>query len=219
VDVRLIAASNDSLDDSISKGTFREDLYYRLAEFVISLPPLRGRREDILPLAQAFLSEATVELKRPASVITEPAAALLHEYNWPGNIRQLRNVMRRVALQTTSVSIEPDDLRPLLGPVFHSSVEPVAAAVQASSGPAPAVPINAVSNGHSSLGDTSVGDRSLKDIGRIAIEAAEKQAIMEALSRTYGNKQKAAQLLRTDYKTLFVKLKRYGLGNAHTKIN
>jgi two-component system, NtrC family, response regulator HydG len=92
VNVRIIVATNESLHDHIDKGLFRQDLYYRLAEFVISLPPLRERREDILPLAKFFLDEASVELKRPGSLITGAAAQLLQGCPWPGNIRQLRNV-------------------------------------------------------------------------------------------------------------------------------
>ncbi len=205
VDVRLIAASNHSLDNSVSKDLFREDLYYRLAEFVISLPPLRERREDILPLAHAFLGEATVELKRPASVITEGAANLLRDCAWPGNIRQLRNVMRRAALQTTGVAIDAKDLQALLQVASGSSHEPPAAVHAASPSAAWDTAAAAVSN----------NGRSLKDIARVAFEAAEKQAIAEALRTTGGHKQKAAQLLQTDYKTLFVKLKRYGIGRDH----
>jgi DNA-binding NtrC family response regulator len=208
VDVRIIAATNEALDDRISKGLFRDDLYYRLAEFVISLPPLRERREDILPLARAFLGEATVELKRPASVITEGAADLLRDCPWPGNVRQLRNVMRRAALQTTGVAIDAKDLQSLLQAASDSNHEPVATVHAAPSSAAWDAAPAAVSN----------GGRSLKDIAKVAFEAAEKQAIMEALRTTGGHKQKAALLLQTDYKTLFVKLKRYGLGNAHFKM-
>jgi DNA-binding NtrC family response regulator len=206
--VRIIAATNEALDDRISKGLFRDDLYYRLAEFVISLPPLRERREDILPLARAFLGEATVELKRPASVITEGAADLLRDCPWPGNVRQLRNVMRRAALQTTGVAIDAKDLQSLLQAASDSNHEPVATVHAAPSSAAWDAAPAAVSN----------GGRSLKDIAKVAFEAAEKQAIMEALRTTGGHKQKAALLLQTDYKTLFVKLKRYGLGNAHFKM-
>ena len=198
VDVRIIAATNEALNKHIEKGLFRQDLYYRLAEFVISLPSLRERRDDILPLAKHFLEEASVELKRPGSLIADSAAGLLQAYAWPGNIRQLRNVMRRVALQAPGVEIEAKDLGPLLQ-------EGVAAEQQKPGPVSPAADaaLPAVTNGG-----------SLKDIARNAGEAAEKQAIVEALRATGGNKQKAAQRLRTDYKTLFVKLKRYGLSNA-----
>src|SRR5260370_6386895 len=114
VDVRIIVATNESLRDHIDKGLFRQDLYYRLAEFAISLPPLRERREDILPLAQHFLEEASVELKRPGSVIAQSAARVLQACPWPGNIRQLRNVMRRAVLQAPGVTTDANDIQPLL---------------------------------------------------------------------------------------------------------
>jgi DNA-binding NtrC family response regulator len=198
VDVRIIAATNENLNKHIEKGLFRQDLYYRLAEFVISLPALRERREDILPLARHFLEEASVELKRPGSVVTDSAARLLQAGSWPGNIRQLRNVMRRAALQAPGVTIDARDLQPLL--------QEVSAVDDEASVPVPFAP---------DTGTTALADGgSLKDIAKNATEAAEKQAIVEALRVTGGNKQKAAQRLQTDYKTLFVKLKRYGLGNA-----
>jgi two-component system response regulator HydG len=198
VDVRIIAATNEALNDHIGKGLFREDLYYRLAEFVISLPPLRERREDILPLAQQFLGEATVELKRSASLITEAAARLLLDCPWPGNVRQLRNVMRRAALQLSGTAIEAVDLVPMLSQNNGGGEPHAAIATPPISCPGP---IAAPATG------------SLRDIAKMAVEQAEKQAIVAALRATNGQKQKAARLLKTDYKTLFVKLKRYGLGS------
>ncbi len=198
VDVRIIAASNEDLHQHVDKGLFRQDLYYRLAEFIISLPPLRERREDILPLAKSFLDEAGVELKRPGSIITSEAASLLQACSWPGNIRQLRNVMRRVSLQTPGVAITGKAIEPLLKE-DHVRLAPLA--------PVPA---------HAPTEMTAIpnGAESLREIARSATEAAEKHAISEALRATGGNKQKAATRLKTDYKTLYVKLKRYGLGTA-----
>ncbi|HXR35762.1 MAG TPA: sigma-54 dependent transcriptional regulator [Candidatus Binataceae bacterium] len=199
VDVRIIAACNEDLHQHVDKGLFRQDLYYRLAEFVISLPPLRERREDILPLAKCFLDEASVELKRSGSIITGEAASLLQACPWPGNIRQLRNVMRRAALQTTGAVISGKAIQPLLQAGHGLSPEPLAPVPAPGPGEMPTAPN---------------GAESLRDIARSATEAAEKHAIIEALRATGGNKQKAATRLKTDYKTLFVKLKRYGLGNA-----
>jgi DNA-binding NtrC family response regulator len=195
VDVRVIAASNANLQDQVHKGLFRQDLYFRLAEFVISLPPLRARPEDIVPLARSFLDEARVELKRPASVLTEGAARLLQNYRWPGNIRQLRNVMRRAALQSTGATIEAAELEPMLA--------------DESSGAAPAQV-----SWSAALPAPEFNGFSLRDVARSAQEAAEKRAIIDALRATGGHKQKAAMLLKTDYKTLFLKLKRYGLSST-----
>jgi DNA-binding NtrC family response regulator len=202
-DVRIIAATNDSLVEQINKGLFRQDLYFRLAEYAIALPPLRERREDILALARCFLEEASVELKRPASVIADSAAAMLQEYNWPGNIRQLRNVMRRAALQGTGVALVAGDIEAMLLDDGQSVEMAAAAAPQA---------VAATPAGNAAV--HKIDGMSLRDVARLAQEEAEKLAIIEALRATRGHKQKAAQLLKTDYKTLFVKLKRYGLGNG-----
>jgi DNA-binding NtrC family response regulator len=182
VDVRLIAATNQTLEDQVRRGHFRQDLYFRLAEFVIALPPLRERREDVLPLARRFLEEASLELHRPASTLSPPAVAVLEAHTWPGNVRELRNAIRQAALSATGVTIEPADLRHLLGKS--------AAAAE--------------------VGPVALGG-SLRDIARAASAAAEKQAIAEALRLAKGNKAEAARILKTDYKTLYLKLKRYGL--------
>src|SRR5262249_20594540 len=151
------------------------------------------------------LEEARVELKRPASLLTDAGAGLLQAYHWPGNIRQLRNVMRRAALQSSGVAIEAVDLAPMLADenvCGEAALGTAGLGGAAALGP-PTTRAPAESNG-----------MSLPDIARIAVEEAEKRAIPQALRATRGHKQKAAQLLQTDYKTLFVKLKRYGLGGG-----
>src|SRR5881396_3260102 len=106
VDVRIVAASNVSLEREVRAGRFRQDVYYRLNEFVIALPPLR-ERDDILNLANDFLAEASTELDRPCGKITAAAAEVLLRYHWPGNVRELRNVIRRASLLASGV-IEPE---------------------------------------------------------------------------------------------------------------
>ena len=208
VDARLIAASNHSLDISVSKGLFREDLYYRLAEFVIVLPPLRERREDILPLAQAFLGEATVELKRPASVITQARSRSAARLPLAGQYPSIAQCDAACGAADNERGNRRPGPRTVVANSFRfhpgAACDRSGRSSSAASNPAP----DAVSN----------SGRSLKDIARVAFEAAEKQAITEALRTTGGHKQKAALLLQTDYKTLFVKLKRYGLGNPHFKM-
>ncbi len=100
VDIRIIAATNKKLEEEVEKGTFREDLYYRLETFELRLPPLRERREDILPLANTFL-EADAASNHPPK-ISDSAASLLLAYNWPGNARELRNAMKRAFLMSAS---------------------------------------------------------------------------------------------------------------------
>ena len=182
VDVRIVAASNVPLEREVRAGRFRQDVYYRLNEFGITLPPLR-ERDDILHLANEFLPEAGMELGRPCRKISDAAAQVLLRYHWPGNVRELRNVIRRAILLATEV-IEPE----------HLSVLPVE--------PSPATAL---------WGEPAPAGFSLKDIGEAAAADAEAQAIRRALQTTAGNKSAATRLLRTDYKTLYLKLKQYGI--------
>src|SRR5438067_2026392 len=108
VQVRFIAASNVPLEREVRAGRFRQDVYYRLNEFAITLPPLRDR-DNILHLANAFLAEASGELGRPCRKISEAAAQVLLRYPWPGNVRELRNVIRRASLLAAD-EIEPEHL-------------------------------------------------------------------------------------------------------------
>jgi two-component system nitrogen regulation response regulator GlnG len=185
VNVRIIAASNVPLEAEMRAGRFRQDLYYRLTEFTITLPPLRERRDDILTLAKRFMEEAGMELKRPIRGLSEEAAEILLQHPWPGNARELRNVIRQAVLLSPGL-ILPEHLRALCAaePVAPSGGEP----------------------GRGLLG------LSLKEASEKAIAEVERQAIRQALQTTQGNKSKAAQLLKTDYKTLHLKTKRYGIG-------
>src|SRR5438876_883306 len=182
VAARIIAASNVPLEREVRAGRFRQDVYYRLNEFGITLPPLR-ERDDILHLANEFLPEAGMELGRPCRKISDAAAQVLLRYHWPGNVRELRNVIRRAILLATEV-IEPE----------HLSVLPV--------DPSAATALR---------GESAPLDSALKDIGEAAAADAEAQAIRRALQTTAGNKSAATRLLRTDYKTLYLKLKQYGI--------
>ncbi|MBZ0156759.1 MAG: sigma-54 dependent transcriptional regulator [Alphaproteobacteria bacterium] len=110
VDVRIIAASNRNIMQSVEKNTFRDDLFFRLGEFVITLPPLRDRSEDIPLFARKFLAEASLELKKQMQGITDDAIALLMKHSWPGNIRELKNVMRRAVLLSGDGVVCPKDI-------------------------------------------------------------------------------------------------------------
>jgi transcriptional regulator with GAF, ATPase, and Fis domain len=184
VDVRIIASSNVPLEGEVRAGRFRQDLFYRLNEFSINLPPLRERLEDVLYLANRFLAEASLEFGRAIHVISDEAADVLLAHPWPGNVRQLRSVMRRAALLSQE-GIGPEHL-PALGPET-SSAPPVKEA------------------------DSAPQGRSLKVIAAAAAAVAERQAISQALQETKGNKSAVARLLGVDYKTIQLKLKRYGL--------
>jgi Nif-specific regulatory protein len=111
VDVRLIAATNRDLPTMVANGLFREDLYYRLNVVSIDMPPLRDRKEDILPLAGWFIRRFSSELKKKIDGLDAEAQKMLMRYNWPGNIRELENAIERAALLAEGALIRADDLR------------------------------------------------------------------------------------------------------------
>jgi DNA-binding NtrC family response regulator len=187
VAVRIIAASNVPIGEEVRMGRFRADVYYRLNEFVITLPPLR-ERDNILDLANSLLAEAATALDRPCRKISEAAAKVLLRYHWPGNVRELRNVIRRACLLASGV-IEPEHLSIL-------PVEPCAVTVRHNE-PGPA--------------GSMAGGSSLRELAELAVLDAEGQAIRLALQATGGNKSEAARLLKVDYKTLHIKMKRFGI--------
>jgi DNA-binding NtrC family response regulator len=184
VDVRIVAASSLDFEEEIRKGQFRADLYYRLNEFTILVPPLRSRREDIPDLASRFLAEASMELGKSVRGISEAAMSLLQGHYWPGNVRELKNAIRKASLLATDL-ITPEHL-----PAFG----------RADARTAPAADVPRVTE-----------DLSLKETAELAMEEAARQAIARALRAAKGNKSQAAKLLRTDYTTLHSKMKRYGI--------
>lgn len=109
-DIRIIAATNRNLEDMVAKGTFREDLYYRLNVVSIHVPPLRERREDIPLLADYFLHKYAQENNRTMSMFDQETCSLLADYNWPGNVRELANVVERAVIMSTGCVIFPEDL-------------------------------------------------------------------------------------------------------------
>jgi two-component system nitrogen regulation response regulator GlnG len=185
VDLRVIAASNVRLAEEVQSGRFRQDLFHRLNEFLIRLPPLRERPEDIRHLAQRFLAEANLELRKNVRGMTPAAVAMLESYAWPGNVRELRNVIRRATL----LSVERIGPEHLVG--LGSTAETAA------------VP----TGGAEGLGPGS----SLKLLLQQTVAQVEREAIERVLRQTRGNKSQAARLLQIDYKTLYAKLKAYSI--------
>lgn len=112
VDCRIVAATNRDLREAIREGTFREDLFYRLNVITLHMPALRERREDIVPLAQHFLGQLVAELKREPLEIAARTASILEAYSWPGNVRQLRNAIERMAVLVRGPKLTPDLLPP-----------------------------------------------------------------------------------------------------------
>ncbi len=114
VDVRVIAATNKHLIEEVREGRFREDLYYRLSTVVITIPPLRERKEDILPIFTTFLHRIAAKYNMPMKKLDDSARALLLNYRWPGNVRELRNVAEQVQVLIKKEVITAEDIRPFL---------------------------------------------------------------------------------------------------------
>lgn len=171
VDVRLVTATNENLEQAIEKGTFREDLYHRINEFTLRMPQLKDRREDILLFANFFLDQANREMDKHLTGFDEKACRALLEYHWPGNLRQMKNIVRRATLLAQGKFITTDELSDLQEP----APPPVLAGIP------------------------------------LRNEETEKQHIIEALRQTGYNKSRAALLLGIDRKTLYNKLKLYGI--------
>lgn len=187
VDVRVIAATNKDLKDEISKGKFREDLYYRVNVVPIYLPPLRERKEDIPLLVKGFIKEFRRDYGCRTHDILPGAVALLQEYFWPGNIRELRNVIERIM----TLYGEKDMIIPEYLPHEIRGSRPEAVAESA---PQSVLRV----------------DESLDD----AVARVEKELILNALERTNGVQAKAAELLKTTRRILKYKMDKLGI--THT---
>ena len=183
IDVRFIAATNSDLQAQVKDGQFRSDLYFRLAQYTIHLPPLRERPEDIPHVAERFMREVSVELRRPMQGIAPEAMDCLKRHRWSGNVRELRNVIRQAVLESKGLLLEGEAIQRCFG---EAGVVAVAIA--------PRVP-----------------GQTLKDAADRAAREAERRVICEALRAAQGNKSEAARTLRTDFKTLHVKMKTLGI--------
>ena len=185
VDPRLLAASNVDLRGEVRRGRFRQDLFHRLNEFTIVIPPLRERQQDILVLAKLFLDQARMELKKPIRGISEAAGTLLQGHAWPGNVRELKNVIRRAALLCDH-TIEPEHL----------------AVLRETACPPGSVP---------PLEESLQHGLSFKQITRQAVAGVERQVVAQALLLTRANRREAARLLGIDEKTLRSKIRDLGI--------
>jgi transcriptional regulator with PAS, ATPase and Fis domain len=126
VDVRVTAATNRSLEGMVKEGKFREDLFYRLNVIPLTIPPLRDRREDILPLGRHFLSEANNTFHKAVKRLAPETETLLLSYGWPGNVRELKNLIERLVILSTGDTIEADQLpMPVTGDVETQAPEEV----------------------------------------------------------------------------------------------
>jgi transcriptional regulator with GAF, ATPase, and Fis domain len=189
-DVRVIAATNRDLQQAIGRGTFREDLFYRLHVFGIRLPPLRERIDDILSLSDQFLQDLGRSFGRPPAGISREARDALLAYGWPGNVRELRNVLERAAILCQGGLILADHLG--LRDGHEEAPRPAPAAPAPARAPAPA-------------------PTPVEFEAAMPIQSMERAMIERALRDTRYNKSKAARQLGLTRTQLYVRLKRYGL--------
>jgi DNA-binding NtrC family response regulator len=182
VDVRVIAATNKNLRQLVDEGKFREDLYFRLNVVKIDMPPLRNRPEDIVLLANRFLTEFAKENNRPVKPLTDPALQLLSSYQWPGNVRELRTAIEHGVVMCNDPVI---DVRHL--PAFLRQTPTAPASI-------PSFPQN-----------------TLAAPPELNLHALETNAIQQALAMSHGNRTQAAELLGLSRRTLQRKLSEMGL--------
>lgn len=193
VNVRLLVATNQELGASICRGTFSRDLYYRLSEFTISIPPLRERKADIVHLSSRFLKATNMELNKKIRGFSDRSLDLLVHHPWPGNVRQLRSTVRRAVLQADGV-IQPE----------HLSLENPSWETETGVFPSP--------------DDPSWEGLPLKEIVKRGTHELEMRVLTSVLRKTGGNKAEAARLLHVDYKTMHTKVKRYGI-TIHSEVD
>jgi two-component system, NtrC family, response regulator AtoC len=193
VDVRLVAATNRDLKKLIAQGIFREDLYYRLNVVPIRLPALRERAADIPLLVEHFLGKFNTRLKKNVTGTEPEALRFMVSYPWPGNIRELENMVERAVLFCDGPNLRPADLPGELRG-------------------APAIPVRDVGD------DASVPlESGLKEHVKIAMSKLERELVSRALSQTNGNVTHAARLLKISRKGLQLKMKELGLREANDK--
>ena len=182
VDVRIIVATNINLSDAVKAGKFRDDLFHRLNEFHINLPPLRERKEDFPILTKYFLEMADLELGKKVEGFSGDAMKFLLVYHWPGNVRELKNVIKKAVLLADSNTI-----------------------------PLALLSLNGGSPTKVDVKDNLEDNESLKDTKKKAAKQIEEKMIKEALAKAGGNKTKAAKILKIDRMTLYSKIKEFQL--------
>jgi two-component system response regulator AtoC len=206
VDVRLLTATNRDLATEIVSGSFREDLYYRLNVVPIHLPSLRERRQDIPLLVDHFITRFNERLKKQITGIDPEAVERLMAHNWPGNIRELENVIERTILFCEGPEIRTADLPGEFGGVPPSSSQPELPAVATTS---PNLPSASPAPSAAPLVGEEVG--SLKEAVRVETVRVERELIQRALDETGGNVTQAARKLQISRKSLQTKMKELGL--------
>ena len=195
VEIRIIAATNKDLKKAVEEKSFREDLYYRLKVFQITLPALREHKEDIPLIADYFIKYYNNQFKKNITSVHKTAIALLKKYDWPGNIRELRNVIERAVILETTNTLQTDSLP---GEIVHLGDKLNVATDEMAESHFPGIK------------KLPPGEIEIPEDG-ISLFGLEKQVIKQVLDRTENNQTKAAQLLKISRDTLRYKIKKYGL--------
>ena len=187
LDVRIIVASNENLAESYRRGKFREDLFHRFNEFSIYVPPLRERKEDVMDFARFFLAQSNKELRKNISDFDPDVVNYFHEYPWYGNLREMKNVIKRAALLSEGNSIEARSLPQEISNYSRLSFP---------------------DTGHAPEGN---GARDFSPNLKAAAHEAEYEMILKVLKQVNFNKSKAAKMLNIDRKTLYNKMRTFDL--------
>ncbi len=204
LDIRIIVASNELLYDAARKGRFREDLYHRFNEFSITIPPLRDRKADIMLFANFFLEKANAELGKQITGFAPNVEQLFESYYWPGNLRELKNVIKRATLLTSGEVVELTALPFELVNYTRLQFEP---------GNTPVSRTDGMSDTRVNNAEERIHDHEPVKINEHTLKAAsidaEYETIVMALKKVNYNKSKAARILNVDRKTLYNKMKQY----------
>jgi DNA-binding NtrC family response regulator len=181
IDVRIVAATNKDIVKAVEAKLFREDLFYRLNVFPITIPPLRERREDIPPIAGHFLTKYSAEVRKGPLTISDEAMEILMKSPWKGNVRELENVIERAVIYSEGGAVRAQDLG-----ISETSIR-------------------------DALAENVPMDGPLQAVAEAAQRIAESRRIRQVLKQTGGNKSRAAEILQVSYKTLLTKIKDYQL--------
>src|SRR6516225_5240734 len=203
VDVRVIAASNRDLERAVKENVFRQDFYYRLAIISLFLPPLRDRKDDVLPLVEYFIDRYNRKFRKSVDGITDDTRKLLLSYDWPGNVRELKNAVERAMILEESDVLQPDYL-----PFAVAQQQAAYTAFEMTS---------ATGNGNADATRLPDG-RSLPKLvipeGGTSLEEVERALVDMAMTQASGNQTHAAKLLDISRDALRYKLKKFGLLHA-----
>ena len=211
VDVRIIAATNRDLEAAVRSGAFREDLFYRLNVIPIEMPSLRERREDILPLAEHFLALLNEDVKRKVLGFTAETRSALAGYDWPGNVREVRNLIERALILGEGEYLE---ISPALSAAGRQSPGTAAATEEARGRDAAAMASGAPIGTTVGAGDRPAGgDASMFPLppGGVVLEEVERYFIVQALEMQGGNQTRASQMLGLTRDALRYRMKKFGI--------